>query len=75
MVINKKASKIQNFFELLFVGAIFIGTIFVILSYDLATLFFISLHPIIEVSIVLAKYLPFSQLYIAGFQIKSFSHI
>ena len=56
MVINKKASKIKKFFILLFyrlhlslkfVGIVFVSSI-------------ISLHPITELSIIFAKYLPFS---------------
>ena len=63
MVINKNASKIhRNFvfysllFSLKFMGTAFVSSI-------------ISSHVITESSTVLAKYLPFSQLRIAGFQI------
>ena len=65
MVINIKASQIQKFcvlqvalFSLKFVGMV---------SFSSASI--ISSRVIIESSMVLAKYLPFSQLHVAGFQI------
>ena len=42
---------------------------FVSLSYDLSFALIISLHVITESSIIHAKYLPFLQRHIAGFQI------
>ena len=65
MVINIKASQIQKFcvlqvalFSLKFVGMV---------SFSSASI--ISSRVIIESSMVLVKYLPFSQLHVAGFQI------
>ena len=51
MAINKKASKIQKFFEILSVETVFV-------------VFIIPLHVITESSIILAKYLPFLQLHV-----------
>ena len=48
----------------------FVGIAFVSLSYDSI----ISSHIIAELSIILAKYLPFLQLHVEGFQIKFFPH-
>ena len=45
--------------------------IFISLSYDCISLSYV----ITESSIILAKYFPFSQLYIAGFQTCSFTNI
>ena len=62
MAINKKASKIKkpSFLKLYFF-TVFISSI-------------ISLNVITELSIILAKYFPFSQLNVAGFQKQSFSY-
>ena len=56
MVINKKASKIQKVVWTIFVGSVFVSSI-------------ISLHEIIELSIIHTKYLlmSFLQLNAAGF--------
>ena len=69
MIINKKASKIQKFcllqvifFSLKFVGIVFVSSV-------------ISSQAITESLIIIAKYFPFLQLHVAGFQIYSFSHI
>ena len=66
MVINKKASKKKEIlcftsfiFSLKFVGAVFVSASFVS-SF--------SSHVTIESSITVAKYFPFSQLHVAGFQ-------
>ena len=61
MVINKKASKIKNFFEILFVGTVFVEMLLVT--------YIISSHVITESSLALAKYLPFLQLHLSGLQI------
>ena len=72
MAFNKKASKIYKFFLLKttffwlkFVGILFVGKIFVRIY------FVISIIPsrITELSTILPKYLLFSQLHVAGFQI------
>ena len=67
MVVNKKVSKIKKFFvlqftffSLKFVGTVFVGIVFVSSI--------IPSHVITESSIKLAKYFPFSQLHVAGFQ-------
>ena len=49
----------------------FVSLTFVSPSYDIIT----SSQIIAESSIILAKYFPFSQLHVAGFQIQSFWHI
>ena len=66
IVINKIGSKIQIFCVLVFAlfSFKFVETISSI----------ILLHIIIESSIILANYFPFSQLHVAGFQTQSFSH-
>ena len=61
MVINKKASKIKNVFEILFVGTVFVEMLLVA--------YIISSHVITESSLALAKYLPFLQLHLSGLQI------
>ena len=61
MIINKKTSKIYKFFEILFVGTVFVKTLFVV-SIILSQV-------ITELSIILSKYLPFLEIHIAGFQI------
>ena len=73
MVINKKVSEMwkflilqDTFFLLKFVGTVFIGTVFVGIVF-LSSI--ISSHVITESSVILAKYLPFLRLYVAGFQI------
>ena len=65
MITNEKASKIYKFFQLLFVGTVFVKIVFVVSI--------ISSHVITESSIILHTFLPFSQLHIAGLQI-SLSH-
>ena len=62
--VNKKESKIQIFVEVFFVRTNFVGKYFVfsiILS-----------HITAELSIILPKYLPFSQLHVARFQRQKF---
>ena len=66
MVINKRATKIQKFVEALFVGTVDAGTVVVGIVF---VSFVISSQVITESSTILAKYLPFSQLHVAGFQI------
>ena len=63
MVINKEDSKVQKFFvlQIAFLSIKFVLTVFVSSSIT-------SSHVITESSIILAKYLPFSQLQVAGFQ-------
>ena len=68
IVINKKASKISKYFVLQvaflsskFVGTVFVGTVFVV--------FIIQSHVITELSAILAKYLLFLQLHVAGLEI------
>ena len=63
MVINEKASKLQKFFVLqaTFSSLKSIGTVFV---YSITSLLIIT-----KSSITLAKYLPFSQLHVAGLHI------
>ena len=55
----KKAGKTQKFVEIYFVRTVFVGIVFFSLI--------ISSHVLIESSIIFPKYLPFSQLHIAGF--------
>ena len=43
-------------------------------SFDSASVSITSSHIITESSIILAKYFPFSQSHVAGFQTKHFSH-
>ena len=63
------------FFSLKFAGTGFASSSFdLALLFDLASASIISSHIIAESSIVLAKYFPFSQLQVEGFQIYSFSH-
>ena len=64
MVIDKKKRKILKFVEVLFATTDFVGTVFVIsiTSPNLMT----------ESSMILAKYLPFSQLHVAGFKYNLF---
>ena len=70
MISNKKASKIKKFlFCRLILSLKFVGTVSVSSPYDLASASIISSHIIPELSIILAKHLPFSQLHVAGFQI------
>ena len=65
MIINKMASKIKKFvFYRLFLSLKFVEIVFVSSI--------ISSHVITESSIILAKYLPFLQLHVEGFQIKFF---
>ena len=52
------------FFSLKFVGIVFVSS-----TYDLASASIISPDVITESSIIFAKYLPFLQLHVAGFQI------
>ena len=63
MVINKKVSKIWNFFilQVTFSSLKFFGTVFIV--------FIILSHIIFESSIILTKYLPFLQLDVEGFKI------
>ena len=67
MVINKKASKTQKFcvLQVIFFSLKFVGIVFISSSYNFIT----SSYLITESSIILAKYFPFSQLHVAGFQI------
>ena len=51
------------FFSLKFVIAVFVSS-----SYDLSSASIILSHVTTELSIILAKYLPFLQLLVAGFQ-------
>ena len=57
----KKLAKIKKFVEVPFVGTVIVGTVFVVSI--------ISSKVITESSTLLAKYLPFLQLYVSGFQI------
>ena len=71
MVINKTVSKIYKlvevifagtfFVKLLFVEVLFVGTVLVVTALVSSI---ISSHLIIEPSIIIPKYLPFSQLYL-----------
>ena len=61
MVVNKKASKLKKFVEVIFGGTVFVRTVFVVSL--------ISSHIIAESLKILVKCLPFSQLHVAGFQI------
>ena len=61
MVINEKADKIYNYFELLFVEILFVGKVFVSCV--------VSSHIITESLILLPSYLPSSQVHIGGFHI------
>ena len=60
MVIDKKVSeKIENFvLQVIFLGIVFVSSASMILS-----------HMITESCILLAKYFPFSQLHVPGFQV------
>ena len=68
MVIDKKTSKIWNFFVLhvYFFPLKFVEFYFVVSI--------TSSHLITESSIIFAKYLPFSQRHVVRFQIQTFSH-
>ena len=68
MAINEKANKIYKFVEVLFVRTAFVGTVFAVSIISSAVM--------TETSVRLAKYLPFSQIHVSGFQIYSFfAHI
>ena len=56
-------------FTVYFISLKFIGIVFVSSSFDLAFVSIISSYVTTESSIILAKYFPFSQLHVAGFQI------
>ena len=69
-------AKYGNFMSYsLFFSLQFVGTVFLYLSYALATASIIPSHVITELSTILAKYFLFLELHVAGFQIHSFSHI
>ena len=70
MVINKKASKIQKFVEMFFVGIGFFWKSFCRITFFgmVFVTYIISSHVITESSIILARYLSFSQAHVAGFQ-------
>ena len=59
MAIDENVSKIKKFVKVHFVGTVFAGTAFV--------LSIISLHITTESSIMLATYVPFLELHVAGF--------
>ena len=61
MVINQKVSTKQQLFDVIIVRIVFAETVFV------GSI--ISSHVMTELSIILAKYLLFLQLHVAGFQI------
>ena len=63
-------AKYRNFvfYRLLF-SLKFVGAVFVSLTFNIASASIISSHSIAESSIILAKYFPFLQLHVAGFQI------
>ena len=67
MVVNKKKSKIQKFYvlQITFFLLKLVGILLISSLYDSTT----SSQIIAESSIILEKYLPFSQLHVAGFQI------
>ena len=67
IVINKNASRIKSFYilQFAFFSLKFVGIVSVSSFYG----FTISSQVIVESTIVLAKYFPFSQLHVAGFQI------
>ena len=67
----KRKVKYRNFLvlEIAFFALIFIVTVFVSSSYDLSSASIISSYVITELHIILAKYLPFLQVHVAGFQI------
>ena len=71
MVINKNASKIQKFCvsHVAFFTLKFIGIVFLSSSNELVSASIILSHIITEFSVILTKYLTFSQLHVAGFQI------
>ena len=60
-IINKKAIEIKKLVEVLFVGTVFVETIFIVSI--------VSSHITTESSIMLPKYLPFLQLHGVGFKI------
>ena len=70
VVINKKASKIQKFVEMFFVGIGFFWKSFCRITFFgmVFVTYIISSHVITESSIILARYLSFSQAHVAGFQ-------
>ena len=70
MVVNKNASKTFNFFilQIAIFSLKFAITVFVSSMYYLASASIPSSHVITELSIIFAKYLPFLQLHVAGFQ-------
>ena len=71
MVFNKKASKLYKFcvLQVVFFSLQFVGIVFVSSSFDLVSASIISSHVITELTVILAKYFPFSQLHIEEFQI------
>ena len=77
IVIINDASKIDHFcvLQVIVFSLKFVGTVFVSSLFDLASASITLSRIIVETAIILAKYFPFSQLPIAGFQTKSFSHI
>ena len=77
IVIINDASKIDHFcvLQVIVFSLKFVGTVFVSSLFDLASASLTLSRIIVETAIILAKYFPFSQLPIAGFQTKSFSHI
>ena len=70
MVINEELSKIQKLcvLQVIFFSLKVFGIVFISSSYDSIT----SSH-VITVTIILAKYFPFSQIHVLGFQTYSFS--
>ena len=71
MIMNKKASKISKFFilQIVFFSFKFVVTVFVSLLHDVAAASITLSQVITKSSIILAKYLLFSQLHVAGVQI------
>ena len=67
MVVNKKASKIQKFFEVLFVGVVFVEVVLLTTVFigTVLVAFIISSQVITELSIILPVYLQFSRVHVA----------
>ena len=71
MVINKSVTKIQKVcvLQVIFFSLKFVETVFVLSLFDLTTTSIISSNVITESSIILGKYLLFSQSHVEEFRI------
>ena len=71
MVINKNASKIQKYcvLQVMYFSLKFVETVFAFSPFDLTTTSIISSNVIAESSIILGKYLLFSQVHVEEFRI------